>query len=382
MFYQFFYEFLYKQVFNSDGPLRLFGYVTFRAAGAIALSILLSLIFGPIVIKFLRAKKLGQQVRELGPQTHLSKSGTPSMGGILIIGVTIVSTLLFSRMNNPYILTILFGTFGFAIIGFIDDYLKISKKNTAGLSSKSKMLGQIAISLIITLFLYIQKQELTITVGNTISKIPIEWNIFGDLNVPFMSEPLTQSMGWLYIPFGVIVIVGCSNGVNFSDGLDGLAIGLVCLVTGTFAILSYVTGNAIISDYLNVPFVNGSAELTVFLLSIVGAGLGFLWFNSHPASVFMGDTGSLALGGAIGIVALMIKKELLLVIVGGVFVVEVLSVAIQVIFYKWKKKRLFKMAPLHHHFELSGWSETKVINRFWIIGIILAIIGLATLKVQ
>jgi phospho-N-acetylmuramoyl-pentapeptide-transferase len=381
MLYKIFYEILY----NPEGPLsffRLFGYVTFRSAGAIALSIILSLILGPLVIKLLTRKKASQQIRDDGPQTHQSKSGTPTMGGVIIIGVTMISTLLFARINNPYIITAMMGTFGFAIIGFIDDYFKLTKKNTAGLSSKTRIIGEIAIALVITTFLYIQKQELAISLVEGESTIPLEWSIFGDLNVPFLNEPVLQSMGWLYIPFGVVVIVGCANGVNFTDGLDGLAIGLVCLVTGTLAVLSYLTGNAIISDYLNIPFVNGSAELTIFLVSIVGAGLGFLWFNSHPASIFMGDTGALPLGAAIGIVALLIKKELLLLIIGAIFVVEVLSVIIQVLFYKWKKIRVFKMAPLHHHFELSGWSESKVINRFWIIGIILSIIGLATLKIQ
>jgi phospho-N-acetylmuramoyl-pentapeptide-transferase len=381
MLYKLFYDILY----DSDGVfsfLRLFGYTTFRAAGGIALSIFLSLLLGPIVIRFLRKKKAGQQIRELGPESHQVKSGTPTMGGILIIGVMAISTLLFARIDNPYVMTALFGTLGFAVIGFIDDYLKLTKKNTAGLSAKSKIIGQFGLAIVITSFLFIQKQGLKITLDGELIRIPIEWSIFGDLNIPFFDEPVAQNLGWLYIPFGTIVIVGCSNGVNFTDGLDGLAIGLVCLVTATLGVLCYLTGHANIADYLNTPFVNGSAELTIFLLSIVGAGLGFLWFNSHPASVFMGDTGSLALGGAIGIVALMIKKELLLLIIGAIFVAEVLSVIIQVVFYKWKKKRVFKMAPLHHHFELSGWSESKVINRFWIIGIILSIIGLATLKIQ
>lgn len=381
MFYKIFYELLY----NPDSPfsfLRLFSYTTVRAAGAITVSIILSLLLGPMVIKFLSKKKAGQQIRELGPKTHQVKAGTPSMGGIIIIGAILISTILFAKLDNIYIITAILGTLGFAIIGFIDDYLKITKKNTAGLSAKSKILGQIAIALIITTFLYIQKQELSIRVAETIIKLPIEWNIFGDLNIPFLNEPITQSMGWLYIPFGVIVIVGCSNGVNFTDGLDGLAIGSVSLVAATLTVLAYLTGYATISDYLNIPFVNGSAELTVFLVSIVGAGLGFLWFNSRPATIFMGDTGSLALGGAIGIVALMIKKELLILIIGGIFVIEVVSVIIQVLFYKLTKKRVFKMAPIHHHFELSGWSESKVVIRFWIIGIILAIVGLATLKIQ
>lgn len=381
MLYKIFYEILY----DPDGIFsffRLFGYTTFRVAGAIALSIFLALILGKPVINFLRKKKAGQQVREEGPETHYAKTGTPTMGGIIIIGVTVIVTVLFARIDSPYIVIALLGIMGFAFIGFIDDYLKLSKKNTAGLSMKSKLIGQTAIALIITTFLYIQKQQLSVNIGDSISRIPIEWNIYGDLNIPFFSEPIVQSMGWLFIPFGTFVIVGTSNGVNFTDGLDGLAIGLACLVMATLGIIAYLTGNAIISDYLNIPFVNGSGELAIFLFSIVGAGLGFLWFNSHPASIFMGDTGSLALGGSMGIVALMIKKELLLIIIGGIFVVEVLSVIIQVFFYKWKKKRVFKMAPLHHHFELSGWSESKVINRFWIIGIILSIIGLATLKIQ
>ncbi len=381
MFYKIFYEILYQPE-GTFSFLRLFGYVTFRSAGAVFLSIILVLILGPIIIKLLVKKKAGQQIRDDGPQTHLSKSGTPTMGGIIIIGTTIISTILFARINNPYIITALVGTLGFGFIGFIDDYLKLTKRNTAGLSSLTRIVGEIAIALVITTFLFIQKQELTISLASGESILPIEWNIFGDLNIPFFNEPVMQSMDWLYIPFGVIVIVGCANGVNFTDGLDGLAIGLVCLVTGTLGILAYLTGNAIISDYLNIPFVNGSAELTIFLVSIVGSGLGFLWFNSHPASIFMGDTGALPLGAAIGIVALLIKKELLLLIIGAIFVIEVLSVIIQVFFYKWKKIRIFKMAPLHHHFEMSGWSESKVINRFWIIGIILAIIGLATLKIQ
>ncbi len=371
------YELLYEWLFyNTDlSFLRLFKYITFRSAYAIITSIILSLIIAPWLIRYLQKKKMGQQIRKDGPKTHLNKSGTPTMGGILIIGVISFSVLFWGRIDNIYILLLLFTIVGFGIIGFIDDYKKLILKNTKGLSIKEKLIWQTILASIISIALYIYNH------GN----LPIY--------IPFIDKPVVNDVtNWtiplyffdlpLYIFWGIIVIVMSSNAVNLTDGLDGLAIGLLIFVGIAFAILSYLSGHTKVAEYLNIAFVKEASELTVFCAALVGASIGFLWFNSHPAQVFMGDTGSLSLGGVIGVLALMLKKEFLLIIIGGVFVIEAISVLIQIFYYKKTKKRYFKMAPIHHHFELSGLHESKVIIRLWIIGAILGLLALSTLKIQ
>ncbi|PKL15450.1 MAG: phospho-N-acetylmuramoyl-pentapeptide-transferase [Spirochaetae bacterium HGW-Spirochaetae-6] len=283
------------------------------------------------------------------------------MGGIIMLISVAISTLLWAQLESPFIWICMTAMLGFGFIGFLDDYLKLIKKNSAGLAAHFKMLGQFTVGLGIALWLF--------------------FLIPSTFYIPFYAEPLF-SLGIFFVPFALLVLVSSSNAVNLTDGLDGLAIGLSLLVIGTFAIFAYLTGHKGIADYLKIPFVVGASEVSVFLGAFAGAGLGFLWYNAHPAQVFMGDTGSLSIGGTLGTVAIMLKKEMLLLIVGGIFVVEALSVIIQVVIFKRTGKRIFKMAPLHHHFELSGWAESKIIIRFWIIGIILSLFGIATLKLQ
>ena len=342
----------------------IFQYITFRSAYAAITALCFSFIAGPRLIELLKKFKARQQIREDGPKSHIVKSGTPVMGGLLIILSVTASTLLWQDFNSTYTWLVLLGLVAFGLIGFLDDFLKISRKSSKGLQAGMKFSGQILLSLFIVLYLFFTKSE-----SGTY------------LYLPFVKYPVFDlQVG--YIPFAVILLVGASNAVNLTDGLDGLATGLLILVGATFALLSYLTGRADYAGYLNIPYVAESGELTVICLALVGACVGFLWYNTHPAEVFMGDTGSLSLGGAIGIVALIIKKELLLIIVGGVFVIEVVSVIIQVIGFKLTGRRVFRMAPLHHHFEILGWAETKVVVRFWILGGMFSLIALSTLKIQ
>ena len=338
--------------------------MTFRAAYAAITALLLSFLLGPWLIVKLRKIKFGQSIRKDGPKTHLAKSGTPTMGGLLIIFSIVVSVLFWQDLNNPFTWILLLTTVGYGLIGFLDDMIKIKRKNSGGLSAGVKFTGQIILSLVIVMILYINRTPTTTM-----------------LYIPFIKHPIAD-LSYLYIPFAVTLLVGTSNAVNLTDGLDGLAIGLVIMVGITFAVLAYVTGHTVLSEYLQIPFVKHSWEITVYCLALVGAAVGFLWFNAHPAEIMMGDTGSLSLGGVIGVVSLIIKKEILLVIIGGVFVIEALSVIIQVTYYKFTKKRVFKMAPIHHHFELLGWPESKVVIRFWILGGLFAILSLSTLKIQ
>jgi phospho-N-acetylmuramoyl-pentapeptide-transferase len=347
------------------GFLRLFQYITFRSAYAALTSLLLVLILGNLVIRWLRALKLGEEIRALGPESHRQKAGTPTMGGIIIIGAVLGSIALWGNFTSPYLLILAGATVALGGLGFVDDYIKSILKRKEGVSAKVKLLVQIIVALAVALLVYYFPS----------SKMEVS-----TLYVPFINEAVVD-MGLLWVAFAVIVIVSTTNAVNLTDGLDGLAIGSVMTVGVSLGIMAYLTGHATISAYLRVPYIPEAAELTVFIAALLGAALGFLWFNSNPATVFMGDTGSLALGGIIGIVAVMIKKEIFLFIVGGVFVVEALSVIIQVASFKLRKKRVFKMAPLHHHFELSGWSEQKVVVRMWVVGIILAILGLSSLKI-
>jgi len=347
--------------------LNIFRYITFRSAMAALTAFIISLIFGPVLIRKLKKNKIGEQVRIEDSQKlhelHRSKQDTPTMGGILILAAIILSTLLWSDIFNKYILIVLFSTIWLGITGFIDDYTKQIKKKSKGLTATAKLTSQIILGLILGVILLLDSQM----------------NI--KLDIPFLKD-ISLNLDGFYVLFVIIVITGSSNAVNLTDGLDGLAIGIVVMVAIAFSILCYVTGNLKFSDYLLIPFIKGSAELTVFCASILGAGLGFLWFNCYPASIFMGDVGSLALGGALGTVALLIKKELLLIIVGGIFVLEALSVILQVGYFRLFKKRIFKIAPLHHHFQFLNWPENKVIVRFWIVASLLALLTLVTLKIR
>lgn len=356
-------ELLYPLV-DRIGFFNIFQYITFRGAYAAVTALCISFIFGPRLIELLKRFKARQQVREDGPASHLAKSGTPVMGGILIILSVAVSTVLWQDFSSSYTWIVLLALIAFGLIGFLDDFLKVSRKSSKGMQAGVKFSGQIILAIGLVFYLYFA--------GNGSAHY---------LYLPFVKFPVLD-MQAAYIPFAVVLLVGTSNAVNLTDGLDGLATGLLILVGITLALLSYLTGRADYAGYLNIPYIEGSGELAVICLALVGACVGFLWYNTHPAEVFMGDTGSLSLGSAIGIIALIIKKELLLIIVGGVFVLEAVSVIIQVVGFKLTGKRVFKMAPLHHHFEILGWAETKIVVRFWILGGMFSIIALSTLKIQ
>lgn len=341
----------------------VFKYITFRTIYATITALLISFLLGPWMIERLQRLQLGQSIRKLGPESHFKKEGTPTMGGALIITAIVIPTLLWADLTNLYVWLTLLVTLGYGAIGGVDDLLKVRKKNSDGLSPRQKMLWQMLIALAVGLVLC------------TATNFPTT------LSVPFF-KTVRPDLGWFYIPFAMLVIVGSSNAVNLTDGLDGLAIGPVIIAAGTYLIFAYLAGNANLATYLQITGVSGAGELSVLCGAMVGAGLGFLWFNSYPAQVFMGDIGSLALGGAIGTIAVITKHEIVLVIVGGIFVMEALSVIAQVTSFRLYGKRIFRMAPIHHHFELKGWPEPKVIVRFWIISIILALIGLSTLKLR
>lgn len=348
--------------------LNILRYITFRASMAALTAFVLVLVFGPAIIRTLKQLHIGQNVRERRVSEklndlHKSKQGTPTMGGIFILIAIILSTLFWAELTNKFILLALSGTVWLGITGFMDDYLKVVKKCSKGLTASAKFTSQIVLGLIIGIILYLDPSNTT------------------NLDLPFLKE-VSIDLGIFYIISVIVVITGSSNAVNLTDGLDGLAIGTTVFASIAFAVLCYVSGNVKISEYLLIPFINGSGELTVFCASIIGAGLGFLWFNCYPAAVFMGDVGALALGGALGIVAVLIKKELLLVLVGGVFVIEALSVILQVASFRFTGKRLFKCSPLHHHFQFIGWSENQIIVRFWIIASLLALLTLVTLKIR
>ncbi len=341
----------------------IFQYITFRAAYAASTALLISILLGPWVIRKLRKLNAGG-IREDVPESHAAKAGTPSMGGVLIILAIVIALLLWQDWDNLYTWILLLATVGFGAIGFIDDYLKLIKKNSHGLQARLKLIGQFGMGLLVVLLLYFNGGEHTT-----------------QLYLPFLKGPVLD-MSWGYIPFAVVLLMGFSNAVNFTDGLDGLASGLVIMVGIAFAILSYLAGRVDFANYLQIPFVVNSWEASVFCMALVGAAVGFLWFNCHPAEIIMGDTGSLSLGGVIGVVALIIKKEILLFIVGGVFVLEMASVILQVVSYRLTGRRVFRMAPLHHHFELKGWRETKVVIRLWILGGLFTLLSLSTLKIQ
>jgi phospho-N-acetylmuramoyl-pentapeptide-transferase len=347
--------------------LNLFKYLTFRTGGAVLTSLFITFYIGPKVISWLKSKQSkGQPIRECGPKTHLlTKKGTPTMGGLMILFSTFLSTLLWADLTNPYIWVVLFVTLSYGILGFVDDYIKVTSHKSEAVSAKVKLFFQISIALIAVLWI------------NQI--VPQDTKNL--LTIPFFKN-LNFDLGLLYIPFAIIVIVGASNAVNITDGLDGLAIVPVILATSVFLLISYLCGHIVFADYLFLIPIPKAGELAILSGTIIGAGLGFLWFNAPPAKVFMGDTGSLALGGALGSLAIIVKHEIVLAIVGGLFVLEALSVIIQVFSYKFFGKRVFRMAPIHHHFEKKGWSEPTVVIRFWIIAVILCIIGLASLKIR
>ena len=344
------------------GILNLIRYISFRAGAASATALMIGLIMGPAFIRWLRAKQgKGQPIRADGPQSHLAKRGTPTMGGLMILVAVFISVLLWMDLTNPYVWACLMVTGGFGLIGFLDDYDKVKKAHHAGLSGKMRLFLEFALAGFAT--------WLMVRVGGT------------QLYLPFVQGPVLD-LGWLYIPFGAFVIVSFGNSVNLTDGLDGLATMPVIIASVAFVLIAYLVGNVKYAEYLGIPHVPGAGDLTVLLLAIVGAGLAFLWFNAPPAAVFMGDTGSLALGGALGAVAVATHHEFVLVIIGGLFVLEAVSVVIQVFWFKRFGKRVFRMAPIHHHFEQLGWSEPTVVIRFWIISFVLALAGLATLKLR
>jgi phospho-N-acetylmuramoyl-pentapeptide-transferase len=362
-------EFLFP-LYRHFTPFNVFSYLTFRGAYAALTTLLICFLFGGKIIEALTRLKIGQSIRSDGPPTHLSKSGTPTMGGIFIIGSVIISILFWGDFGNRMVWLAIAAFTAFGIIGFLDDYLKVSRHNSAGLPAWGKLAGQFVVALGAVLYLYFSAGGEGAPRGEVTS-----------LYIPFFKNPVVD-LGSLWIPFGVLLIMGESNAVNFSDGLDGLLAGLLILVFIALAILTYISGRIDYASYLGIPYIHGAGELTVVCLAIVGALIGFLWFNAHPAEVFMGDVGSLSLGGVVAVISLIIKKEILILIIGGVFVLEIASVIIQVISFKLRKKRVFLMSPLHHHFELSGWAETKVVTRFWILGGLFAIIALSTLKIQ
>jgi phospho-N-acetylmuramoyl-pentapeptide-transferase len=346
-------------------PFHLFGYLTFRGLMAALTALVVSLWAGPAVIRWLTRLKVGQSVRSDGPQTHLIKSGTPTMGGVLILLSVLLSVLLWGDWDNRYIWLLLSVTLAFGAVGFVDDYKKVVYKNPKGLSAKQKYFWQSLVALIAAWLMFHW------------ADLPAHT----DLVIPFMKNMVIELGPW-FILMTYFVIVGTSNAVNLTDGLDGLAIMPAVLVSAALSVFAYLSGHSVFSDYLNIPYIPGAGEVAVFGAALVGAGLGFLWFNTYPAQVFMGDVGALAIGAALGVMAVIVRQELVLVIMGGIFVIETLSVVIQVASFKMTGKRVFRMAPLHHHFELKGWAEPKVIVRFWIITLILVLVGLASLKVR
>lgn len=360
------YQWLYPLA-DQYAVFNLFQYLTFRSGAAILTSFILSLMIGPPLIRWLKKKQReGQPIREDGPESHLlTKQGTPTMGGLMMLISVTVSTVLWSDINNAYVWIVLAVMLGFGALGFVDDYKKVTKRHHAGVSGKMKLLAQ---GLISVAAIYAVQRF-------TADSIDMH------LSLPFVKNVLID-LGWLYIPFAMVVMVGASNAVNLTDGLDGLAIVPIMIAAASFGIIAYVSGNAIYAEYLHINLVPSSGELAVLCAAMVGAGLGFLWYNAPPAMVFMGDTGSLSLGGALGAISVITKHEIVLAIIGGVFVMEAVSVMIQVASFKMTGKRVFRMAPIHHHFEKKGWAEPTVVIRFWIIAVVLALIGLSTLKLR
>lgn len=359
---------LYWLTALSDGGdfFNLFRYITFRAGGAFMTALLFGFIFGRPLINVLRRRQgKGQPIRTDGPEGHFSKAGTPTMGGLLIVGALLTSTLLWARLDNPFVWIVLFVTMSYGAIGFWDDYAKVSKQNTKGVPGKIRIALGVLIGAIASFWASAYHPE------------ALQYQVA----LPVFKDTLIN-LGWFFIPFGIVVVVGAANSVNLTDGLDGLAIMPVMIASGALGVIAYAVGRVDFTEYLDVHYVPGTGEILIFVMGIIGGGLGFLWYNAPPAAVFMGDTGSLALGGALGAIAVATKHEIVLAIVGGIFVVEALSVIIQVAYFKRTGKRVFLMAPIHHHYEKKGWAEPTIVIRFWIISLILAMIGLATLKIR
>jgi phospho-N-acetylmuramoyl-pentapeptide-transferase len=347
---------------DTIGAFNVFRYITFRTAAAPLTALFLSFLLGPPLIRSLGRLRVGQPIREIGPN-HQDKEGTPTMGGLLILVSLIVSVLLWADLESRAVWIVLGLTTGYGLLGFIDDYRKVQRRDSAGIRARSKLFWQFLLAFGVALLIYTDP------------------NFDRELAVPFFKN-FTPHLGWIYVPLAALVIVAASNAVNLTDGLDGLAIGPVMIAAGTFLILAYAAGHSVIADYLAIKYVPGSGQLAIFCGALVGGGLGFLWFNTYPAQLFMGDVGSLALGGALGAIAIVIRQEILLAVVGGIFVVETLSVMIQVISFKLTGKRVFLMAPIHHHFEQIGWAEQKIVVRFWIVAIILSLVALSSLKLR
>ncbi len=357
------YHLLYP-LHNSVSAFNVFRYITVRSIGGAVTAFLIMLLLGPWFIRKLKQHQIGQVVRDDGPETHLAKQGVPTMGGVLILAAILGSTLLWARLDNPLVWLMLFVTIFFGFIGGVDDFQKIKKRSSAGLSARGKLLLQIFGASVVGLFVMLHP------------------GYDGQLSIPFFKN-IHPDLSWFYVVFAVLVIVGSSNAVNLTDGLDGLAAGPTLISASVYLVFSYLAGHTVLAEYLQIPYVQGAGELAVFCGAMVGACLGFLWFNAYPAQIFMGDVGSLALGGALGGVAIIIKQEILLAIVGGIFVMEALSVILQVGYFKMSNgKRIFLMAPFHHHFEKKGWHEPKVVVRFWIVSVILGLFALATLKLR
>jgi phospho-N-acetylmuramoyl-pentapeptide-transferase len=355
----------------------LIRYITFRAAAAAVTALVISFWLGPKIIRLLRRLQIGEAAKLEAPKTHLTKAGTPTMGGLIVLASVLAPTILWANIGNMYVVLIVFVTAALGGVGFLDDYLKVVKKKPKGLIGKYKIAGQVVVGLAVGSLMYFAPQWID----------PDLWKINSSTTVPFFKYQ-EFDFGRLYIPMVVFVITATSNAVNLTDGLDGLAIGLVGIVGLTLGVISYISGNAVLSEYLTIPFLRGNGELAIYCAALAGASLGFLWFNAYPAQVFMGDTGSLALGGAVGALCVLIKKELLLPTLGGVFLAETASVIVQRLYFKYTKrksgegKRVFKMAPLHHHFEMLGWAEPKIVTRFYIVAVLLMILSLATFKVR
>ncbi len=352
-------------------------YITFRAAAAAVTALVIAFWLGPKLIRILRQKQIGEAAKVEAPKTHLAKAGTPTMGGLIVLASVLLPTLLWGNLNNAYIQLILFVTASLGAVGFLDDYLKVVRKKPKGLIGKYKIIGQVAVGLTVGAVIYFYPEYID----------PDLWKLNSSTTVPFVKN-LEFDFGRLYIPMVVFVITATSNAVNLTDGLDGLAIGTVGIVALTLGVISYISGNVVLSEYLTIPFLRGNGELAIFCAALAGGALGFLWFNAYPAQVFMGDTGSLALGGALGALCVLIKKELLLPTLGGVFLAETVSVIVQRVYFKYTKRRygegrrVFRMAPLHHHFEMLGWPEPKIVTRFYIVAVLLMIVSLATFKVR
>tara|TARA_X000000950_G_scaffold38271_1_gene40841 strand:- start:35051 stop:36130 length:1080 start_codon:yes stop_codon:yes gene_type:complete len=352
----------YLSSINSN--FQVFEYITLRAILSIITALMISLILGPYIINQFHINNMSEVIRKDGPSSHMSKSGTPTMGGLLILSSLLISTIFWANLENKYILYLIFTTISFALIGFLDDYKKLTKSKN-GMPARNKIMLQLIVAGIIayTMFAFMETTQER------------------QLIIPFFKDVIID-LGIFFIPFVMLVIISTSNAVNLTDGLDGLAIMPVVLVSGALGIFAYLSGNINFSEYLLIPYIKDSAEITIFIGALVGSGLGFLWFNSYPAQVFMGDVGALSLGAAVGLIAIIVRQEIVLIIMGGIFVIEALSVIIQVLSFKYRKKRVFLMAPFHHHFEQKGWAEPKIVVRFWIISFILILIGLATLKLR